>query len=90
MFFVGPRDDRPVHAAVCDAIGRSRSIGPLSYVALAIVGWIGLVVRVVELAAVNADEAILPARARASGSTALGLILLSRAAYEIAREPAYR
>lgn len=58
----------------------------LSYGALAIVGWIGLVLRLVDLATVNA-QAILPTRGPGAWLTALGLILLSRAVYEIAREP---
>jgi hypothetical protein len=58
----------------------------LSYGALAIVGWIGLAMRVVELATVN-TQAILPTRGPGAWLTALGLILLSRAVYEIAREP---
>jgi hypothetical protein len=63
----------------------------LSYVALVIVGWIGLAVRVVELVAVNVTiESILPQRAPGLWLAALGLIVLSRATYEIAREPAYR
>ena len=61
----------------------------LSYAALVAVGWIGLVIRIVDLASVNVD-AILPQRAPGLWLTALGLILLSRATYEIAREPAYR
>ena len=61
----------------------------LSYIGLVVVGWIGLAIRVVELAVVNVD-AILPQRAPGLWLAALGLIMLSRAAYEIAREPAYR
>ena len=61
----------------------------LSYGALAIVGWIGLLVRVVELATVNVG-AILPTRGPGAWLAALGLILLSRAVYDIAREPSIR
>jgi hypothetical protein len=61
----------------------------LSYGALAIVGWIGLAIRVVELATVNAG-AILPTRGPGAWLAALGLILLSRAVYDIAREPSIR
>ncbi len=78
LFTLPYATDRPV------AIDRA-----LSYIALAAVGWIGLVIRAVGLAAVNA-EAIFPQRAPGLWLTAVGLILLSRAAYEIAREPAYR
>lgn len=62
-----------------------------SYLALAAVGWIGLVVRVVQLVLANVNvDAILPQRAPGLWLTALGLIVLSRAAYEIARDPARR
>jgi hypothetical protein len=61
----------------------------LSYGALAVVGWIGLAIRVVELAAVNI-QAILPTRGPGAWLAALGLILLSRAVYDIAREPSIR
>ena len=63
--------------------------GALSYVALAAVGWIGLVIRAVQLAMVNVD-AIFPQRAPGLWLAALGLIFLGRAAYEIARDPARR
>ena len=63
--------------------------GALSYVALAAVGWIGLIIRAVQLAMVNVD-AIFPQRAPGLWLAALGLILLGRAAYEIARDPARR
>jgi hypothetical protein len=80
LFTLPYATDRPV------AIDRA-----LSYFGLVAIGWIGLVVRVVELLAVNINvEAILPQRAPGLWLTALGLIVLSRAAYEIAREPAYR
>ena len=78
LFTLPYATDRPV------AIDRA-----LSYAALVAVGWIGLVIRIVDLASVNVD-AILPQRAPGLWLTALGLILLSRATYEIAREPAYR
>ncbi len=63
--------------------------GTLSYVALAVLGWIGLSIRAVQLASVNID-AILPPRAPGLWLAALGLVILSRAAYEIARDPARR
>lgn len=78
LFTLPYASDRPV------AIDRT-----LSYVGLAAVGWIGLVVRLVTLASINID-AILPTRAPGLWLTALGLITLSRAAYEIARDPAHR
>jgi hypothetical protein len=78
LFTLPYATDRPV------AIDRA-----FSYVGLAIVGWIGLIIRLVQDASVNVD-AILPQRAPGLWLTAIGLITLSRAAYEIAREPAYR
>jgi hypothetical protein len=63
--------------------------GTLSYVALAAVGWIGLAIRAVQIAMENRD-AIFPQRAPGLWLAALGLIILSRAAYEIARDPAPR
>ncbi len=63
--------------------------GALSYVALAAVGWIGLIIRAVQLAMVNPD-AIFPQRAPGLWLAALGLVLLGRAAYDIARDPARR
>ena len=70
--------DRPV------AIDRT-----FGYLALLILGWIGLVFRLVSLAAVNV-QAVLPDRGPGLWIAALGLVIFSRAAYEIAREPAYR
>ena len=78
LFTLPYATDRPV------AIDRA-----VSYIALAVVGWIGLAIRLATLASVNVD-AILPQRAPGLWLAALGLITLSRAAYEIAREPAYR
>lgn len=63
--------------------------GTLSYVGLAAIGWIGLAIRVVQLASVNLD-AIFPQRAPGLWLTALGLIILGRAAYEMARDPTRR
>ena len=65
--------DRPV------AIDRG-----LSYVAVAAVGWIGLVLRVFDLFTVGALG--LPTTAPGLWLTAVGLIVLSRAAYEVAGE----
>ena len=63
--------------------------GTVSYVALAAIGWIGLAIRAVQLASVNLD-AIFPQRAPGLWLAALGLVILSRAAYEIARDPIRR
>jgi hypothetical protein len=70
--------DRPV------AIDRT-----LAYVALIAAGWIGIALRVFELATVNV-QAIFPDRGPGLWIAALGLVILSRAAYEMARDPAYR
>ena len=61
----------------------------LSYLFLVALGWIGLVIRLVGLASVNTG-AILPDRAPGIWLATLGLVLLSRAVYEIAREPPVR
>ena len=58
---------------------------PLSFLILTVVGWLALAVRVVDLALANLD-AIFPQRAYGLWIAALGLILLSRAVYDIARE----
>ena len=63
-------------------VGLDRS---LSFLILAVVGWIALAIRVVDLATTNV-EAILPQRAYGLWLAALGLILLGRAVYAIARE----
>ena len=61
----------------------------LSYVGLVALGWIGLVLRVIDLATVNV-QAMLPDRGPGLWLTVAGLILLARATYDIAREPRYR
>jgi len=58
---------------------------PLSFVIIAVLGWLGFAARVADLALTNI-EAILPQRAYGAWIAALGLILLSRAVYDIARE----
>lgn len=57
----------------------------LSFLILALVGWLGLAVRAVDLGTTNA-EVLLPQRAYGLWIAALGLVLLSRAVYDIARE----
>ena len=59
---------------------------PLSFLILTVVGWLALAVRVLDLALANLD-AVFPQRAYGLWIAALGLILLSRAVYDIAREP---
>jgi hypothetical protein len=61
---------------------------PLSFAILTVVGWLALAIRVVDLATTNVD-AIFPQRAFGLWLAALGLILLSRAAYDISRERRY-
>jgi hypothetical protein len=58
---------------------------PLSYLILVVVGWLALVFRVVDLVTVNV-EVIFPTRAYGLWIAALGLILLSRAVYDMTRE----
>jgi hypothetical protein len=58
---------------------------PLSFMILAVVGWVALAIRVVDLATTNV-EAILPMRGYGLWLAALGLALLSRAVYDISRE----
>ena len=58
---------------------------PLSFLIATVVGWLALVVRLVDLATANLD-AVMPQRAYGLWIAALGLILLSRAVYDIARE----
>ena len=60
----------------------------LSYVALVVVGWIGLVLKAIDLA--SAGAIALPDRAPGMWIAALGLVLLSRAVYDIRREPSWR
>jgi len=58
---------------------------PLSFLITTIVGWVALVARVVDLALANVD-AVLPQRAYGLWIAAIGLVLLSRAVYDIRRE----
>ncbi|HET7704174.1 MAG TPA: hypothetical protein VFK35_12295 [Candidatus Limnocylindrales bacterium] len=57
----------------------------LSFLILVVVGWLALAIRVIDLATTNV-EAILPQRAYGLWLAAVGLVLLSRAVYDIARE----
>jgi hypothetical protein len=58
---------------------------PLSYLILVVVGWLALVFRVVDLATANV-EVLFPTRAYGLWLAALGLIVLSRAVYDMTRE----
>jgi hypothetical protein len=58
---------------------------PLSYTILTVVGWLALALRVVDLATTNV-EVLVPTRAYGLWLAGLGLILLSRAVYDMARE----
>lgn len=69
--------DRPV------AVDRA-----LSYIAIVAVGTIGLLLRAFDLFTVGALA--LPDRAPGLWLSALGLILLARAAYEVSQDRAYR
>ena len=57
---------------------------PLSFLIATIVGWLALLFRLIDLALINV-EAVLPQRAYGLWIAALGLILLSRAVYDIGR-----
>jgi hypothetical protein len=61
---------------------------PLSFTVLAVVGWLALVFRAIDVAMVNV-EAILPTRAYGLWLAVLGLLVLSRAVYNIRREHRY-
>ncbi len=58
---------------------------PLSFLIATIVGWLALLFRLIDLALINV-QAVLPQRAYGLWIAALGLILLSRAVYDIGRE----
>jgi len=66
----------------------------LSFALLTLLGWIGLGIRVVGLALDGAFTFTQPAQVFTNGPglwlAILGLIVLSRATYDMAREPAYR
>lgn len=66
----------------------------LSFALLAVAGWIGLAWRVVELASIGAFQFSTPAQVLTDGPglwvAAIGLVMLSRAAYTMTRESAYR
>jgi hypothetical protein len=66
----------------------------LSYLLLTVVGWIGLGISVVRLLIVGAFHFTEPAQFITNGPglwiVVLGLAILSRATYDMAREPAYR
>jgi hypothetical protein len=63
-------------------VGLDRS---LSFLILTVVGWLALAIRLVDLAVTNI-EAVFPQRAYGLWIAAVGLILLSRAVYDIGRE----
>lgn len=66
----------------------------LSYLLLTVVGWIGLGISVVRLVILGAFHFNEPAQVFTNGPgiwiVAVGLAILSRATYDMAREPAYR
>jgi hypothetical protein len=66
----------------------------LTYLLLTVVGWIGLAVRFVGLLLDGAFQFTEPAQVFTNGPglwlVVIGLIVLSRATYDMAREPAYR
>ena len=66
----------------------------LTYAILAVAGWIGLGWRVIELTLIGAFQFSTPAEVVTNGPglwiAGLGLVVLSRAAYAMTRESAYR
>lgn len=58
---------------------------PLSFLFLAVLGWIALAIRFADLALTNLD-AVFPQRAYGLWLAVLGLALLSRAVYDIRRD----
>jgi hypothetical protein len=67
-------------------VGLDRTI---SFLILVVVGWIALAIRLIDLAATNV-EAVFPQRAYGLWLAAIGLAVLSRAVYDISREPRER
>ena len=63
-------------------VGLDRTI---SFLIILVVGWLAFAIRLVDLAATNA-EALFPQRAYGLYLAALGLVILSRAVYDISRE----
>ncbi len=67
---------------------------PLTFAILTVAGWIGLIWRIVELSLIGAFQFHEPADVLTHGPgvwlAALGLLVLSRAVYEMAAEPARR
>lgn len=62
-----------------------------AYAALAIAGWVGVAVHAVDIVLKPGGlETLTPDRAPGLWLSVLGLIVLSRAAYQIAGEPLYR
>jgi hypothetical protein len=66
----------------------------LSFLALAVIGWLGFGIRFVGLLALGAFHFVEPAQVLTNGPglwlAAIGLIVLSRAAYDVSREHSYR
>jgi hypothetical protein len=66
----------------------------LSYLLLTLIGWVGLGISVVRLFLIGAFHFTEPAQVFTNGPglwlVAIGLAILSRATYDMAREPAYR
>jgi hypothetical protein len=61
----------------------------LAYLILVVAGWLGLGLRVLDFA-LDDPQAIFPDRAPGLWLAGVGLILLSRAVYDMAREPLRR
>ena len=88
---------RPSRSSRCPYAAGDRPLGIdrwLSYLLLTVVGWIGLAVHFVGLLLDGAFQFTEPAQVFTNGPglwlVVIGLIVLSRATYDMAREPAYR
>ena len=95
VFLVGIAHARPGRPArTPPATARSGSTAGCRYLLLTGLGWIGLVIRVVGLQLDGAFQFTEPAQVFTNGPglwlVVIGLIVLSRATYDMAREPAYR
>ena len=94
MFLVGIATLALVVAAVRGRRSAARRRPLATYAILAVAGWIGFGWRVIELALNGAFQFTAPAEVITNGPglwiAALGLVILSRAAWTMTRESVYR
>lgn len=61
-----------------------------AYAALALIGWVGLALRAADIIVTSGGfETVTPDRGPGLWVTVVGLIILSRAAWQVSREPQY-